>query len=131
MTLMARSQVCYRSIIMIFMSPVEMRRGGPEEKGRIEKGHPGSRQPVRERSPMDDRQSVGSSQRGGMMSSFNGNMSKEVERGALGLPQDKMVMVREKKEEIEKVKRYVLLLYYIVFNCADTIRYSKVTSIRT
>jgi len=84
-----------------------MRRGGgPDDRGRGEKGMGGPRQVMRERSP--DRQSVGSSQRGdrsGMMSSFNGSMNKEVERGALGLPQDKMVMVREKKEEIEKAYR--------------------------
>ena len=28
----------------------------------------------------------------------------QTDRGALGLPQEKMLMVREKKEEIEKVR---------------------------
>ena len=39
----------------------------------------------------------------GLMSAFNGGM-REVERGALGLPQDKLVLVREKKEDIERVR---------------------------
>jgi hypothetical protein len=38
-----------------------------------------------------------------MPQSFNGGMTRELEKGALGLPQDKVVLVREKKEEIEKV----------------------------
>jgi len=34
----------------------------------------------------------------------------ELERGALGLPHDKMVLVREKKEEIEKVRSIILFV---------------------
>ena len=44
---------------------------------------------------------MGAMQRG-LMSAFNGGM-REAERGALGLPQDKLVLVREKKEDIERV----------------------------
>lgn len=38
------------------------------------------------------------------MAAFNGGM-REIERGALGLPPDKLVLVRDKKEDIEKAYR--------------------------
>lgn len=34
---------------------------------------------------------------------INGGLGREVDKGALGLPHDKLVLVKEKKEEIEKV----------------------------
>ena len=79
----------------------------------IERGIPsassggGRMMPSRERSPLfDDRESTGSGQMAPKSSgpqSYNGGIMKEVEKGALGLPQDKMALVREKKDEIEKV----------------------------
>ena len=61
----------------------------------------------RERSPLfDDHESTGSGHSAARSvgpQSYNGGLMKEVEKGALGLPQEKMALVREKKDEIEKV----------------------------
>ena len=92
-------------------APIE-RGQVPMERGMLamDRGSTGGRmthaQDQRERSPFfDDRGSTGSGPalRSSVPQSFNGSMAREMEKGALGLPQDKMALVREKKEEIEKV----------------------------
>ncbi|KAK2158047.1 hypothetical protein LSH36_178g04026 [Paralvinella palmiformis] len=87
---------------------------GPRDNGThlVERGQPtsgGRLMPNHERSPMfDDHESAGSGQsihKNSGPQSFNGGIMKEVEKGALGLPQDKMALIREKKDEIERSYR--------------------------
>ena len=99
---------------------------GPRDNGThlVERGQPtsgGRLMPNHERSPMfDDHESAGSGQsihKNSGPQSFNGGIMKEVEKGALGLPQDKMALIREKKDEIERVCQmcygYFLSVYFI------------------
>ncbi len=67
---------------------------------------PGWRQPPpRERSPFYDDHMGPPRGGGGAANTFNGGLAKEMEQGILGLPQDKVGQIRDKKEEIEKVRR--------------------------